>query len=110
MNADFERAPPTYLIRDRDSIYGHEFRQKVRALGVREIHTPVRAPKANAIAERFVGTLRRECLDHVFIFNERHLQKIVDEFAVYYNRLEHDDDAEDEEGRRRLWSPPRGIT
>lgn len=86
VNACFEREPPKYLIRDRDSIYGHEFRQKVRALGIREILTPVRAPKANARAERFVGTLRRECLDHAFIFNERHLQKIVDEFVVYYNQ------------------------
>lgn len=46
----------------------------------------MRAPKANSIAERFVGTLRRECLDHVFIFNERHLQRIVEEFVVYYSR------------------------
>ena len=86
VNACFEREPPKYLIRDRDGIYGHEFRRKVSALGIREIRTPVRAPKANAIAERFVGTLRRECLDHVFIFNERHLQGVVDEFVGYYNR------------------------
>jgi transposase InsO family protein len=70
MNAYFEREPPRYLIRDRDSIYGVEFARRVRSLGIREIRTPVRAPKANAIAERFVGTLRRECLDHVFIFND----------------------------------------
>ena len=82
MNACFEREPPKYLIRDRDSIYGHEFSRKVRALGIREIRTPVWAPKANAIAERFVGTLRRECLDHVFIFNERHLRRIVAEFVM----------------------------
>lgn len=62
VNACFEREPPMYLIRDRDSIYGHEFSRKVRTFGIREIRTPVRAPKANAIAERFVGTLRRECL------------------------------------------------
>ena len=86
VNACFDREPPTYLIRDRDSIFGAEFSRKIRGLGIREIRTPVRAPKANAIAERFVGTLRRECLDHVFIFNERHLQRIVDEFVGYYNR------------------------
>ncbi len=86
VNACFEREPPKYLIRDRDSIYGAEFCRRIRGLDIREIRTPVRAPKANAIAERFVGTLRRECLDHVFIFNERHLQKLVDEFAMYYNR------------------------
>lgn len=86
VNACLEREPPRYLIRDRDSIYGRDFSRKVNSLGVREVRTPVRAPKANAIAERFVGTLRRECLDHVFIFNEQHPQRIVDEFVSYYNR------------------------
>jgi transposase InsO family protein len=85
VNACFEREAPRFLIRDRDRIYGQEFHRKLRALGIREIRTPVRAPKANAIAERFVGTLRRECLDHLFVFNERHLQKTVDEFIQYYN-------------------------
>jgi transposase InsO family protein len=86
VNACFEREPPRYLIHDRDGIFGSEFSRRVRSLGMREIRTPVRAPKANSIAERFVGTLRRECLDHVFIFNERHLQKVLDEFVDYYNR------------------------
>ena len=85
MNACLEREPPKYLLRDRDSIFGCEFSRRVRSLGVRDIKTPVHAPKANAFAERFVGTLRRECLDHTFIFNERHLQRIVDEFVGYYN-------------------------
>lgn len=86
VNACFEREPPKYLIRDRDLIYGAEFVRKAESLGIREVRTPVRAPKANGIAERFVGTLRRECLDHVFVFNERHLRKIVNEFVAYYNR------------------------
>lgn len=85
-NACFDREPPRYLIRDRDSIYGLECARRAASLGIREIRTPVRAPKANAIAERFVGTLRRECLDHVFVFNEEHLQKLLDEFVEYYNR------------------------
>lgn len=85
VNACFEREAPKYLIRDRDSIYGAEFSRKAESLGLCEVCTPVRAPKANALAERFVGTLRRECLDHVFIFNERNLQRIVDEFVAYYN-------------------------
>lgn len=85
-NACFEREPPKYLIRDRDSIYGSEFSRKANSLCLHEVRTPVRAPKANAIAERFVGTMRRECLDHVFIFNERHLQRIMEEFVGYYNR------------------------
>ncbi len=85
INACDERAPPKYLIRDRDAIYGLEFTRKAQSLGLRQIRTPVRAPKANAVAERLAGTLRRECLDHVLIFNERHLQKTVVEFAAYYN-------------------------
>jgi transposase InsO family protein len=85
VNACFDRGAPKYLIRDRDGIYGAEFSRKVRALGIKEIRTPVRAPKANALAERWVGTLRRECLDHVFVFNERHLQTIVNELLAYYN-------------------------
>jgi putative transposase len=86
VNACFEHEPPKYLIRDRDSIFGAEFSRRVHGLGVREIRTPVRAPKANSIAERFIGTLRRECLDHVFVLNQRHLQKLIDEFVGYYNR------------------------
>jgi transposase InsO family protein len=85
-NACYDREPPQYLIHDRDGIYGLEFTRKAQSLGLQQIRTPVRAPKANAIAERFAGTLRRECLDHVLIFNERHLQKTVVEFAAYYNR------------------------
>ncbi len=86
VNACYDSDPCRYLIRDRDGIYGTEFCRRTRSLGIRQVRTPVRAPKANAIAERLAGTLRRECLDHVLIFNERHLQKIVLEFAAYYNR------------------------
>ncbi len=85
VNACYDRDPPRYLIRDRDGIYGLEFTRKAQSLGLQQIRTPVRAPKANAIAERLAGTLRREYLDHVLIFNERHLQKTVVEFAAYYN-------------------------
>lgn len=85
VNACFDREPPKYLIRDNDAIFGQDFRKKAGSLGIKEVRTPIRSPKANAIAERFVGTLRRECLDHVLIFNERHCQKIVDEYIDYYN-------------------------
>ena len=62
---------PRYLIRDRDRSYGGAFIGKARAIGIKTVLTAVRAPKANAIAERVVGTLRRECLDHLIIVNER---------------------------------------
>ena len=55
------------------------------AEGIRVLHTPVRAPKANAVAERFVGTIRRECLDWMLIANRRHLQHVLHEFIEHYN-------------------------
>jgi transposase InsO family protein len=76
---------PAYLVRDRDAVYGADFVPRAAGLGIRALLTPVRAPRANAIAERLVGTLRRECLDHVIPVNERHLRAILSDFARYYN-------------------------
>lgn len=75
----------THLIHDRDSVYGRDFGHKLEGVGITELRTPPRAPNANAVAERFVRTLRQECLDHVIIVNERHLLKVLDEFIDYYN-------------------------
>jgi transposase InsO family protein len=77
---------PRYLVRDRDAVYGREFVRRARRLGVRTLVTPIRAPKANGIAERLVGTLRGECLDRLIILNEAHLRAVLAEFAGYYNR------------------------
>ena len=77
---------PRYLIRDRDRCYGGPFIPRAARIGIETILAPVHAPKANAIAERLVGTLRRECLDHLIIFNERHLRTILTEYALHYNR------------------------
>ncbi len=76
---------PRYLVRDRDRCYGASFMPRALKLGIETILTPVQAPKANAIAERLVGTLRRECLDHLIIFNERHLLGLLREFVAHYN-------------------------
>jgi len=76
---------PAYLVRDRDAAYGADFVRKAGGLGIRTLLTPVRAPRGNAIAERLVGTLRRECLDHLIVVNERHLRAILSDFARYYN-------------------------
>jgi putative transposase len=76
---------PRYLVRDRDAVYGGDFRERARRLGVETLLSPVRAPRANAIAERVVGTLRRECLDHLIVLNERHLRAVLSEFVRYYN-------------------------
>ena len=74
-----------HLIHDRDAVYGKAFGAKLEGLGVTDIRTPVRAPNANAVAERFVRTLRQECLDHVIVVNERHLLEVLSEFTDYYN-------------------------
>ena len=76
---------PTHLIHDRDSVFGHDLAGRLNRQGVTDIRTPVRAPNANSIAERFVRTLRQECLDHVVVFNERHLLALLAEFVHYYN-------------------------
>ena len=55
-------------------------------MGIDRIATPVRSPRANAVAERVIGTLRRECLDHVIVLNEQHLSSVLTEFVRYYNR------------------------
>jgi putative transposase len=74
-----------YLVRDRDAVYGRDFVPRARRLGIEALLTPVRAPRANAIAERLVGTLRRECLDRMIILDEAHLRAILAEFMAYYN-------------------------
>jgi putative transposase len=74
-----------FLIRDRDSKFTAAFDDVFAGNGTRVIRTPVRSPRANAFAERFVGTLRRECLDHVLILSERHLRKVLAGYARHYN-------------------------
>ena len=76
---------PRYLIRDRDRVYGGAFVPRAKAVGIDTLLTPFRAPKANAIAERVVRTLRTECLDHVLVLNERHLRTVLREYVAYYN-------------------------
>jgi transposase InsO family protein len=77
---------PRYLIHDRDNAYGSDFGGKLASVGIEDIKTPYRAPLANSVAERVVRTLRQECLDHVIVLNERHLNALLTEFVCYYNR------------------------
>ena len=74
-----------FLIRDRDSKFTAAFDDVFAGNGARIIKTPVRSPRANSFAERYVGTLRRECLDHLLIHGERHLRRILAEYARHYN-------------------------
>ena len=74
-----------FLVRDRDSNYSGPFDEVFRSEGIRIVKTPVRAPKANAVAERFVGTVRRERLDWLLVANRRHLHRVLREFVAHYN-------------------------
>jgi transposase InsO family protein len=76
---------PRFLIRDRDRSFGGDWAAKTRQLGIRTVLTPVRAPNANAVAERVIGTIRRECLDHMIVLTERHLRRVLHEFVEHYN-------------------------
>ena len=77
---------PQYLIRDRDGIYGGQFRKRVRSMGIEEILTAPRSPWQTAYVERMIGSIRRDCLDHVVVLNERHLKRILVSYFGYYHR------------------------
>jgi putative transposase len=77
---------PRYLLRDRDASYGRYFRSRVKAMGITEVITAPRSPWQNAYVERVIGSIRRECLDHVVIFNERHLRRVLLSYIEYYHR------------------------
>jgi putative transposase len=76
---------PRFIIRDRDDKYGPEFDRAARCVGAMVVKTPVRAPRANAVCEPFLGSVRRECLDHVLVLNERHLLTVLIEYCCYFN-------------------------
>ncbi len=77
---------PRYLLRDRDESYGGRFQERARAMGITEVITAPRSPWQNAYVERVIGSIRRECLDHVLVINERHLCRVLSSYADYYHR------------------------
>jgi transposase InsO family protein len=76
---------PCYLLRDRDRIYGGTFRQRVRHMGIKEVLIAPRSPWQNPYVERLIGSIRRECLDHVIVLHERHLRRLLIEYFYYYH-------------------------
>ena len=76
---------PKYLLRDRDAIYGDAFTRRIAEMGIREVLIAPRAPWQNPFAERLIGSIRRECLDHVIVLNERHLRRLLRAYLAYYN-------------------------
>ena len=76
---------PKHVIRDNDTKFGPAFAALAAATGIEEVHTAYRAPKENAVCERLLGSVRRECLDHMLILNERHLLRVLREYMAYYS-------------------------
>ncbi len=85
IQASPEETAPRFLVRDRDKIYGVRFRRAIDVLGIEEVVTAARSPWQNPYAERFIGSLRRECLDHVIVLDEVHLRRILARYFEYYN-------------------------
>ena len=75
---------PRYMLRDRDAIYGRDFAAMTRDIGMEEVLTAPRSPWQNPFAERLVGSIRRECLDHVVVWNERSLRRTLHNYFAYY--------------------------
>jgi transposase InsO family protein len=78
---------PKYLIRDNDRAFGAVFKARVRAIGIRDRPTSFRSPWQNGLVERLIGSARHECTDHVIVFNEEHLRRILSKHASYYNEV-----------------------
>jgi len=76
---------PSYLIRDRDGIYGERVTRRIKCLGIDEVITVPASPWQNAYVERVIGTLRRELFDHVVVLNERHLKRLLSSYLDYYH-------------------------
>jgi putative transposase len=80
-----EDSAPRFLLRDRDSVYGNDFRRRVTGMRIEEVITAPHSPWQNAYAERVIGSIRRECLDHVIVVSEEHLRRILKEYFRYYH-------------------------
>ena len=80
-----EDSAPRFLVRDRDGIYGTFFRQRVANMGIEEVLTAPRSPWQNPYVERLIGSIRRECIDHFIVLNERYLKRILGSYFDYYN-------------------------
>jgi transposase InsO family protein len=78
---------PCYLIRDRDRAYGETFTRRLRSMGIRDRPTSPRSPWQNGYAERLIGSIRRECLDHIIVLGEQHLRHALLSYRKYYNEV-----------------------
>jgi putative transposase len=81
-----DNTAPAYVVRDRDGIYGHDFTTRVDGLGIQQVPISARSPWQNCFAERIIGSIRRECLNHVIVINQWHLRRILKSYFSYYHR------------------------
>jgi hypothetical protein len=86
VNAFPEETAPRYVTRDRDGIYGRVFRNRIEQMGIEEVVTARRSPWQNPFVERLIGSIRRECTNHVIVLGERHLRRVLESYVAYYNR------------------------
>jgi putative transposase len=100
---------PRYLLRDRDGIYGSAFQRRVQSMGIEQVLSAPRSPRQNPFVERLIGTLRRDCLNHVIVLDERHLRRIVARYLDYYHDWRtHLSLSKDAPNPRIVHSPERG--
>jgi putative transposase len=100
---------PRFLLRDRDSSYGPVFSRRVEVMGITEVITAPRSPWQNPYVERAIGSTRRECLDHLIVFNERHLRRVLSSYRDYYHRTRtHLSLMKDRPAHRPVRPPTRG--
>ena len=86
VDAFSDDSAPAFLLRDRDQVYGQLFRRRVKAMGIAEVLTTPHRPWQNAFAERLIGSIRRECLNHVLALGERHLRRVLTRYFGYYQQ------------------------
>jgi putative transposase len=86
VNAFPDHSAPSYLLRDRDQVYGQQFRHRVKGMQIEEVLTAPHSPWQNPFAERLIGSIRRECLNHVLVLDERHLRRILTRYVAYYHQ------------------------
>jgi len=105
-----EETAPRYLLRDRDKIYGSDFRRCIRSLSIEEVLSAPASPWQRAYVERLIGSIRRDCLDHVIILGEQHLRTILKTYLGYYHRSRtHLALAKDTPAPREVQPPERGA-
>jgi len=103
-----DETAPRYLLRDRDAIYGECFTRCIANMGIREVLIAPRAPWQNAFAERVIGSIRRECLDHVIILSEAHLCRVLRAYLAYYNTVRPHQALDNNSPQPRVIDPPSG--